>query len=169
MLLVAATGLLSGCGDDENSPTAAPPLSGTSVKVLSGRADMVTDGDALVEVVLPTGAVPANLRVAVGGRDQSSNFALRSNGRITGLVSGLAAGANVIEVTATNNSFAGARLTVTNAGINVPVLLSSHINPYICATPQPGTATGANASGLSTAPTDAQCGLASEKWRVFLR
>ncbi|WP_307083817.1 DUF6351 family protein [Sphingomonas faeni] len=157
VLLVAATGLLSGCGDDENSPTAAPPLSGTSIKILSGRADMVTDGDALVEVVLPTGAVPANLRVAVGGRDQSSNFALRSNGRVTGLVSGLAAGANVIEVTATNNSFAGARLTLTNAGINAPVLLSSHINPYICATPQPGTATVTNASGLSTAPTDTQC------------
>lgn len=157
-LLVAVAGLMSGCGDDKDADDAtAAPLSGTSIKVLSGRADMVTDGDALVEIVLPTGALPANLRVAVGGRDLTSNFALRANGRVTGLVTGLTSIANVVEATSTNGSFAGARLSLTNTGINAPQLLSTHITPYICATPQPSAATGSNASGLSTAPTDTQC------------
>ncbi|RDE04971.1 hypothetical protein DVW87_15550 [Sphingomonas aracearum] len=155
---------MSGCGDDDDGgtgQTGTPPLTGTSIKVLSGRADMVTGGDALVEVLPPAGAVPATLRVSVGGRDQSANFAVRANGRVIGLVTGLTAGTNTIEATSSNGSFAGARLTVTNAGVNAPVLLRSHIEPYICATPQAVAATadsaGTNASGLSAAPTDAQC------------
>lgn len=60
-LIVAVTGLFSGCDDDDGGigQTGTPPLAGTSIKVLSGRADMVTGGDALVEVVTPAGAVPA--------------------------------------------------------------------------------------------------------------
>lgn len=64
------------------------------IKVLSNRADLVSGGDALVEVVLPTDADPDKVGVDVDGRDVTSDFAVRSNGRFMGLVTGLVEGDN---------------------------------------------------------------------------
>ena len=66
-----------------------PPV---EIKVLSNRADLVSGGDALVEVVLPPGA-PAAM-VDVDGRDVTAAFARRADGRFVGLVTGLAVGPN---------------------------------------------------------------------------
>jgi hypothetical protein len=167
-LLLVASGLLAGCKDDEpGAPSGGGgATAGTAIRVASSRADLISGSTALVEVALPTGADAGQLRVRAAGRDQSSTFARRSDGRVLGLVSGLAAGPSVIEATAANGSFAGAQLTVTARGVNAPVLLQSHVSPYVCATPQGAAATadnpGSNASGLSTAPTDAQCTTAAE-------
>src|ERR1019366_2671375 len=149
-----------------NSP-APPPLSGTSLQVLSTRADMVTGGAALMEVKLPTGASVSKLKVSVGTTDVTSAFTTRSDGRTVGLVSGLANGANALTVTSTDNSFAGASLAVTNHPIGGPVVLSVQPSPWVCATPVPTAATASspatNASGLSTAAVDVQCNIATEK------
>ena len=45
---------------------------GVEIKVLSNRADLVSGGDALVEIVLPGSAAATELRVYVDGRDVSS-------------------------------------------------------------------------------------------------
>ncbi len=151
------------CGHDDGGTSA---LQGTSMKVLSTRADMVTGGSALMEVDLPANAVPARLKVMVGAADESSAFVQRADGRIVGLVTGLANGANTVTVTSVDNSFAGATITLTNHPISGPVLLSSQTTPWICATPVPTAATATtpatNASGLSTNATDAQCDIATE-------
>ncbi len=156
--------VLSACGSDDGSP--AGPLTGTTVQTLSTRADMVSGGSALLEVKLPPGAVASRLRVSVGGTDVSSVFTTRADGRTVGLVGGLANGANTVTVASTDNSFAGARLTITNHPVGGPVLLSNQVTPWICATPVPVAATattaGTNASGLSTNATDAQCDIATE-------
>src|SRR5205085_8825879 len=60
-----------------------------AIKVLSNRADLVSGGDALVEVTLPAGSDPASLRVDVDGRDVTDAFAVRPNGRLMALVSAL--------------------------------------------------------------------------------
>jgi len=58
------------------------------IYVLSNRADLISGGEALVEVTIPAGAVPAAMRVAVGQRDVTSAFAVRADGRYLGLIEG---------------------------------------------------------------------------------
>jgi Tannase-like family of unknown function (DUF6351) len=158
---------LVGCGgDDDSPPPAAVPLAGTTVQSLSGRADMVSGGSALVEVKLPATAVATKLQVMVGTTDVTSAFTTRTDGRTVGLVTGLVVGANTLNVTSTDKSFAGATLTLTNHAIGGPVLVSSQSSPWVCATPVPTAATATtaatNASGLSTNAVDAQCNIATE-------
>jgi uncharacterized tannase-like protein DUF6351 len=162
--------VLASCGGGTGTPgPAAPPsqLTGTTLKVLSTRADMVSGGDALMEVGLPFGATLATLKVMVGSTDVTSAFTTRSDGRTVGLVTGLANGDNNVTATSTDGGFAGAALTVTNHPLSGPILLSVQPSPWICATP---VATAGNAttpatisSGLTTTATDVQCTIATEK------
>ena len=158
---------LSACGgDDDDNPA---PASGLTIQTLSNRADLVSGGSVLVEVKMPASAASAatsQLRVSVNGNDQTSAFTTRADGRTVGLVTGLTDGANTVQASAADNSFAGAKLTVTNHPIGGPVLLGSQITPFVCATPSPVAANGntpaSNASGLTTIATDAQCNIATE-------
>lgn len=152
----AVAALLAGCGSDTGPPV--------EIRTLNQRADLVSGGDAMVEIVLPTGVVASGLRVDVGGRDVTSAFAVRSNGRLTGLVTGLAPGSNVISAQTDNSK--PASLTITNAPRGGPVISGAQITPYVCATPVPQGATATtpatNASGLTAAASDAQCNIATE-------
>ena len=76
-----------------DAPAATTPL---QIKVLSNRADLVSGGDALVEIVVPPKVAPSSVRADVDGRDVTAAFALRSNGRFLGRLEGLALGANVL-------------------------------------------------------------------------
>jgi Tannase-like family of unknown function (DUF6351) len=162
--------VLASCGGGSDDPApAAPPsqLSGTTLSVLSTRADMVSGGEALMQVGLPFGAVLSNLKVKVGTTDVTSAFTTRADGSTVGLVTGLANGANTVTATSIDGSFAGASLAVTNHPLSGPILLSVQPSPWICATPVPTAATATtaatNASGLSTTATDVQCTIATEK------
>src|SRR5687768_717921 len=90
---------------------AAADAATVDIEVLSNRADIVSGGDALVEVT------PAGARVDVGGRDVTDRFAVRPDGRYVGLLDGLVNGANV--VTARSGS-GDARLTIRNHPIGGP-------------------------------------------------
>ena len=165
VLAAAAAALLAGCGG-----SSAPLL---ELRTLNNRADFVSGGDALVEVVLPAGAAASALKVDVDGRDVSSAFAARADGRVTGLVTGLANGANTISASA--DGAGAAKLLVTNAPRGGPVYSGAQIVPFICATPTPVAAAGTgasatpatNASGLSGAP-DSQCNIATE-FKLYYR
>src|SRR5688500_7344618 len=86
-LTAALAALLTAVGTvPARSATAAP----VQISVVGNRADLVSGGQALVDVQLPAGTRPSRVRVAVGGRDVTSAFALRPNGRFQGLVTGLA-------------------------------------------------------------------------------
>ena len=112
----------------------------TEIKVLSNRADLISGGDALVEIVP---APPTGTFIDVDGINVTGDFALRSNGRYLGLVSGLDVGANVITVTLPDST--GAELTIENHPIEGPVFTGPHLQPWDC-----------TASGFST-PPDANC------------
>lgn len=154
---VALAAMLAACGSSS-------PSSPVQIRTLSNRADLVSNGDALVEIVVPAGFPTTGIKADLNGRDVSSAFALRSDGRITGVVTGLANGSNTL--TASTDGAAAATLTITNAPRGGPVLSGAQITPYVCATPTPQPATAdlpaTNASGLSTAATDAQCNTATE-------
>jgi hypothetical protein len=160
-----AAALLGACAGQPSGP----PKGGLQIQVLSNRADLVSDGDALVSIVLPAGAQADALKVDVDGQDVTSAFAARADGRISGLVTGLKNGPNVITARVGR---AGARLTVTNHPIGGPLFAGPQIQPWICATPtaQPATARSpaTAASGLSSQPSDAQCNIAAE-YKLFYR
>ena len=114
--------VLTGCGS--SSPvggTASLPAGGGAIHVLSNRSDMISGGDALVEIV-GAGATPT---VMLNGSDISSQFALRPNGRVMGLVTGLNLGANTLTA-------AGSSATITNYSDSGPILSGPRIPRFKC-------------------------------------
>src|SRR5688500_15363191 len=136
------------------------------ILTLSNRADLVSGGDALVEVRVPTKV--SGVKIKLNGADVTGAFVTTGAQTLRGLVTGLRDGANevVAEGDGPGNSKRRARLHITNHPIGGPVLSGEQITPYFCATPtpQPATATtpATNASGLSTAAIAAQCNIATE-------
>lgn len=143
-------------GDDDTK-------SAVEIRTLSTRADLVSGGDALVEIVPPAGADATGLNVQVSGRDVTNAFARRADGRITGVVTGLVDGDNLIVAQVANAR--AAQLTVTNAARGAALISGARVTPFYCATPTPVVANGNTpatvASGLAGTP-DANCNIASE-------
>jgi hypothetical protein len=112
------------------------------IRTLSTRADLVSGGDALVEV-LP---VPADGSVlTLDGRDVTDAFTTGLDGRYLGLVTGLQLGANVLEVVQPDGT--GARLTLVDHPVEGPIISGPHLQPWDCTTA---------ANGLGE-PTDEHC------------
>ena len=98
------------------------------ILVLSNRADLITGGDALVEIIWPAGTTTSEAQVDLNGVSVKSAFAIR-DGRYTGLVTGLANGDNVLTASAQGTA---AQITITNHPITGPVISGPHITPYEC-------------------------------------
>ncbi|WP_363326330.1 DUF6351 family protein [Haloactinopolyspora sp.] len=105
------------------------------VDTLSGRADMVTGGDALVQVDLPRHVPPRRVDVTVDGRDVTGAFEFDDAERtLTGLVTGLAEGPNELHVTTGGSNRPSAELTLINHPIEGPVFSGPHQQPFACET-----------------------------------
>jgi hypothetical protein len=100
------------------------------INVLSNRADLISGGDALVQVVVPSGVDPNTVKVDVGGRDVTSAFAVRSDGRFLGRVENLVLGPNVLSARLPNRH--GSRITITNHAGGGPVFSGPQILPWTC-------------------------------------
>src|SRR3954467_14025747 len=145
------------------------------IRTLSNRADLISGGDALVEVVVPQSAPLQHVRLYLNGRDVTGTFRTDAASRVMrGLLTGLVVGSNEL-LADSNGQGKGrprAKLTINNHPIGGPVLLGSQTQPWICATPTPVAASGntpaSNASGLSTFAVDAQCNIATE-YKLFYR
>ena len=147
------------------------------IVVLSNRADLVSGGDALVELIVPPGTIQAlrsggNVKIQVsidGVPVPKDTFALRPDGRIYGLVKGLKVGQNLLTVQVPGKSMS---IVVTNHPIGGPVFAGAQVQPWICATPTPvaesGSTPASNASGLTTVAFDSQCNIATE-YKLFYR
>jgi hypothetical protein len=112
---------------------------GLTITVLSSRPDMVSGGDALVQVA-PAG--PGTM-ISVNGRDVSQTFRMEGD-RLVGVVDALREGRNVVE--ARRNGRA-ARLELTNHPLAGPIVSGEHLKPFVCRTVE---------SGLGE-PLDANC------------
>ena len=115
------------------------------IRVLSGRAELVSGGDALVEVTLPPNASAADASITVDGRDVKAAFrGGDSAGSLVGLVDGLRVGRSVLRVT---SGAATGQLELVNYPITGPILSGPHMAPFVCMTEE---------SGLG-APLDENC------------
>jgi hypothetical protein len=111
-----------------------------AVEVLSGRPDAVTGGDALVRVSVGKKVSANQMRVELNGADVTSSFVVGGNA-LTGLVSGMRIGENMLEVIDPRGNVKGkgradADLVLMNYPIEGPVLSGPHEKPYACATHQ---------------------------------
>jgi hypothetical protein len=156
---------------------AAPNLPPTNFEIvtLSNRADLISGGNALVEVRVPHTVPLHHVKLLLNGKNVTGSFVTDATARaLRGVVTGLVEGENQL-VADSNGQGRGrprARLTITNHSIGGPVLSGAQITPYVCATPTPrlDPATGAttNASGLKGEPSGAQCNIAAES-KLFYR
>lgn len=124
---------------------AARAADDVEIRVLSNRADLISGGDALVEVVAPQGADASRLRLKVGERDVTASFAVRANGRYMGRVESMALGENLVSAQLPDGR--GARITITNHAVGGPIFSGTQIQPWVCSTVE---------NGLGP-PLDAQC------------
>jgi hypothetical protein len=152
--------------------------SNLEIVTLSNRADLISGGDALVEVRVPKQVSLSAVKVKLNGHDITSSFQKDAAARtLRGLVTGLVTGRNDLAAEADgkgngNGEGKEVSLTITNHPIGGPVLLGSQTTPWICATPTPvaqsGNTPASNASGLTTFAVDAQCNIATE-FKLFYR
>lgn len=94
--------------------------------MLSGRGDLVSNGDAYLRIVLPAGASPEGLRIDDDGRDVTAAF----GSGLDGVVTGLDLGRNVVRAVLPDGR--GARITLTNAPLGGPVFSGPQIQPWTC-------------------------------------
>lgn len=142
----------------EPEPGAAPAIS-----VLSNRADLVSGGDALVEIQAAPEAL-ATMKVSLGSQDVTSAFAVRENGRFIGLVQGLALGKNTL--VARSDKSRPATLEITNFPIGGPVFSGPQLPFWECDTK---VASPSATNPDLGAPLDAQCNVAAPVVRYQYR
>lgn len=145
-----------------------------TIRTVSNRADLISDGDALVEVNAPAGVTSGGITMQLNGSDITSAFVDQGGGRFLGLVTGLRVGSNVVQARTVATRLGapqGAQLAIANASRSGPVMSGAQVTPYYCATPTPqppsGNTPATNASGLSGQP-DTNCTIATET-RLYYR
>lgn len=131
---------LAGCGSGGGSSDSAPggndgaveseqeAFAGEgAIRVLSNRADLISGGDALIEVISPN---LENARVLLNGRDVSGALATMDNGARRGLISGLALGENEFMVILGKGGVL--RQTIINHPKGGPVFSGPQVQPWTC-------------------------------------
>lgn len=108
---------------------AVGPGEGSAIKLLSNRADLLSGDDALVEVLLPAGTDAAAVKMTLNGRDVSSQFARRDNGRYMGLLTGLALGSNTLKASYPGGPSSYTLLNHPNGG---PLFAGPQVQPWVC-------------------------------------
>jgi Tannase-like family of unknown function (DUF6351) len=101
-----------------------------SISVLSGRADLVAGGSSLVAITLPTRADARRVKVTLGRRNVTRQFAFRRDGRFEALLTGLRTGRNVLQ--ATLRSGWAARIILVNHPNGGPVFSGPQLEPWTC-------------------------------------
>jgi hypothetical protein len=111
----------------------ALPAGALEIEVLSNRADLISGGDALVEIA----PAPASGSVIdLDGNVITGEFALRPNGRYQALLTGMSVGTHVLRVTQPDST--GARITIENHPSEGPVFTGDHLQPWDCTTADAG-------------------------------
>lgn len=140
------------------SQSAGPTNPGKiEINVLSSRYDLVSGGDALVEIKASEGAKASELKVWLNGRELVTPLKFdQPTNTLRGVVTGLDNGANWLQAKVPTGYSVSQALV--NYPITGPILSGPHLSPYECRTEQ---------SGLG-APIDTNC-LAPTKFEWFYK
>nr|WP_256445183.1 DUF6351 family protein [Verticiella sp. GG226] len=152
-----------------SSPTPAPPSapsapaasSGGALavsitpQVLSSRADMVSGGDVLIRVPVPSPYAPQDITVHLGTTDITRHFVVSRDRQLIGRLTGLQVGSAVLQVRVRGEE-AGS-LTLVNHPVSGPLFAGPQEQPFICQTTEFSLPGGTRLG----APLDANCTIAT--------
>lgn len=133
------------------------------IDVLSSRPDTVSGGDSLIQVGVRKNVALSQMRIKLNGTDITAMFLANNATRsLTGLVTGLKLGENLLEVVDPRGNVQGkgradADTILTNYPIEGPMFSGPHEQPFACATQQFNLPAGLGNLG---APLDANCSIA---------
>ena len=128
-LLVAALLVLAG-----SSPLHAAPAS-LHIDVLSNRPEMLSGGDALIQIRAERSLDLHRVRVTLNGADVTAAFRLdEASHALMGLVTGLNDGKNTLIAEAGGASGGKASMTLVNHPITGPVFAGPKEAPFVCET-----------------------------------
>lgn len=143
-LLIASLGLLSACGGSGSGSgvndsaggtqmTAPTQFAGSDVGeilVLSNRSDLLSEGNALVEITAVDPSNLSDISVFLNTDEVSEQFAVRSDGRLMGKVEGMQIGENTLRVVLADGQELGK--TLVNHPNGGPIFSGPQIGPYTC-------------------------------------
>jgi Tannase-like family of unknown function (DUF6351) len=152
---------------------AAPDLPRTNFDIVTvnNRADLISGGNAMVEVSVPKTVPLHQVTLLLNGQDVTASFQTDAAARtMRGVLTGLRVGENefVADANGKGRGRPKASLSIKNHPIGGPVLSGAQTVPFFCATTPGVTATpttvGSNASGfaLTAQAVDAQCNFPAE-------
>ena len=161
------------------SAQAAPDLPRTNFDIVTvnNRADLISGGNAMVEVSVPNTVPLHQVTLLLNGQDVTASFRTDAAARtMRGVLTGLRVGENefVADANGKGRGRPKASLTITNHGIGGPVVSGTQMVPFFCATtpgvPATPTTVGSNAGwfALTAAAVDAQCNFPTE-FSVYYR
>jgi len=151
--LWAVIGILSGFGNNTGHSQSVSKL---EIRTLSSRPDLVSGGDALIEVKAPAGAHLNQITLTLNGKDVTRLLKPdAASGSLRGLIGNLNVSENTLLAKAGK---AQTSLKITNYPNTGPILSGPHLTPYECRTVE---------SGLGQ-PLDENCS-AAQKIEYFYR
>src|SRR5207247_10652253 len=105
---------------------------------LSNRADLISGGDALLEVRVPKTVPLHQVRLLLNGGDVTAMFRIDATGLVMrGVLTGLVQGQNDFIADSNGRGRLRASLTITHHPIGGPVLAGPQTHPGVCAPPPP--------------------------------
>jgi hypothetical protein len=100
-----------------------------AIDVLSNRADLISGGDVLIEVVLPPATPPSSVVLLNNGSPATVVSGVDSDGRFIARVTGLALGSNLLTAQTPSGEASASVVNHPNGG---PVFSGPQIQPWTC-------------------------------------
>ena len=128
LVLVCAIGVPAWAAGSHKAPTksAKPAL---SISVLSGRANLVTGGSALVAVTLPR-ADRRKVKLTLDRRNVTREFVAEPSGQLEALVTGLALGSNTLQATVPGGW--ATKIMLVDHPNTGPIFAGPQLEPWVC-------------------------------------
>jgi hypothetical protein len=110
-------------------PASARTVTGLSVQIPSGRADLVVGDQTIAVIGLPKRVRLKSLKVRLDATEETQVFAMRPDGKYEGLIKDIPPGSHVISARAGARS---AQITIFNHANGGPLLAGPQVKPWVC-------------------------------------
>jgi hypothetical protein len=135
------------------APAAQAARGRLTISTLPTKPSLVSGSEVLVRVEVPSGVRLPGVRVWLNGHDVTSQFRATRESTLSGLVTGLRLGRNLLQASARGSGGQAGELTIIDHPISGPVFSGPQQQPFICQTQTFALPTG----GTLGPPLDSNC------------